>query len=1316
MSHSGTSQQNRLERIIQQSNFLVDERTFDDLLMYGKRLASGLRYYSTDNKVVGSWEALFENNPVVIMASISTLNIKKLKEDFARQLDRNVYRQLLFVIKKYMEVNSWYSCLSQSKDKWANDFSDKIHSVISKSLKAEMHKLGTIINHLMNSGEMTIQLTFEQFHEVWEINISTDGQAIFNQKYNELIIDVRENNTQIFRRQIQHAFIMLINGLVFLKQSEINYPESLLHSQEHDPALGLFMVFLKLYSIAQNAINQFTDRHREFYYKKILATLPENETVESAYLTFNLLPDAKEPVSIPKGTYIIPGYSPPLNQVRFQTESSLLVTDASVTTILSLLLLHDNKISPQCEFNYITGLQCKKVFGENKNKNKSENPVLDFSHLGIAIESKDLWLAEGERQLVVKFEFDIDNSTKTELLKQVDKANTAKELTLVLGKLFSCCLLSTQAINNNSTNHWLSESENEEVRKKVSLLLDKVQAEYICNLFKQSKSHFFKLVKDIFIIKLSTVNGWQTTKKYLISSCTIACDNKRIEDTNQYYGFELTIDLPCQFPPIIACDMLTHGDHWQTDNPVLQILCNPNAYFYPYSLFLGCDITSITIESKVRGLTELKAYNEQGVVDINKPFKLFGIEANVNANFIFGNYEAVNKSLIEVSLNITWDNLPEEGFNAYYTGYPSDYGYNVFKTTIAKLSQGNWIDLSSKKMPLFTLVDTKSTNPEQLQDLSDKKNNINIANNVSFSLMNGRVDKKVTGTTILADDQVSKEKYVYNINTSSGFFKLTLTNPVYGFGFSEHQITLAKVLAYNNMLLSNEVQKTATNIVVGDKEKLKKQEVKIGGNKFLPMPNKPFIPTVSKITLDYQSKEGYDFINKFDNKNIVLYHIYPFGIKKLKYENVPQNTPSDRSFIPHFEEEGSIYIGITSKNLNALTHLHLYFNMSHSNPTELTQLAWYYLVNNTWKPMIDDQIVSDGTGGLQQSGIIVLDIPKNILSTSTMMPNGQYWLKISSKTGLPANGKLVSVVAHALMISREYMRVEIETNKSPILNSKLKPQKHYAEWYLLNSITGLDKITQQGNTFGGLHAENTNQYFCRISERLRHKKRAVTSWDYEHLVLEQFPKVQKVICINTNQLTPLQRNEVNIENTNTNVLVITASQPLKCFHKLACNTPLMSFMELMAIQNYLQGLSSPFAKVTVCNPQYITVQVRCMVSFTKHDQQGKMTDDLNNAISDYICPWSSVGPEKKFGWEINIQAMTTFINELPYIDEVFNLELNSVVQEVSPICLLVPSSHHIINFNKLSCKSAYGVGLDKVGHDFQIKQKNKDKREDNGTT
>ena len=59
-------------------------------------------------------------------------------------------------------------------------------------------------------------------------------------------------------------------------------------------------------------------------------------------------------------------------------------------------------------------------------------------------------------------------------------------------------------------------------------------------------------------------------------------------------------------------------------------------------------------------------------------------------------------------------------------------------------------------------------------------------------------------------------------------------------------------------------------------------------------------------------------------------------------------------------------------------------------------------------------------------------------------------------------------------------------------------------------IPGLGEIDQIGYSFGGRPVEDRKSLFTRASERLRHKQRAVSPWDYERLVLEAFPNVRRM--------------------------------------------------------------------------------------------------------------------------------------------------------------------------------------------------------------
>src|SRR5690606_19431370 len=81
---------------------------------------------------------------------------------------------------------------------------------------------------------------------------------------------------------------------------------------------------------------------------------------------------------------------------------------------------------------------------------------------------------------------------------------------------------------------------------------------------------------------------------------------------------------------------------------------------------------------------------------------------------------------------------------------------------------------------------------------------------------------------------------------------------------------------------------------------------------------------------------------------------------------------------------------------------------------------------------------------------------------------------------------------------------------------------HYAQPLPAGSIqrllvpeAGLAKLEQPYSSSGGRPAEAPERLDTRVSERLRHKDRALTAWDHERLVLHRFPQIYKARCLPT---------------------------------------------------------------------------------------------------------------------------------------------------------------------------------------------------------
>jgi hypothetical protein len=207
------------------------------------------------------------------------------------------------------------------------------------------------------------------------------------------------------------------------------------------------------------------------------------------------------------------------------------------------------------------------------------------------------------------------------------------------------------------------------------------------------------------------------------------------------------------------------------------------------------------------------------------------------------------------------------------------------------------------------------------------------------------------------------------------------------------------------------------------------------------------------------------------------------------------------------QEEGMLFIGI--EKTQPLQMVSMLFQFAEGSAgdedNDPPDIHWSYLTNNEWRPLKDESLVSDGTAGFQTTGIIKIEIPPDATSNNTIITGGLYWLCASITTNSNRIPMLIDVVTQAVLAN-------FEDNNND--------QSHFDEALAAGSISKLSvavaevgKVVQPFASYDGKHREIGKEFYTRVSERLRHKARAITAWDYEHLVLDRFPSIYKVKCI-----------------------------------------------------------------------------------------------------------------------------------------------------------------------------------------------------------
>ena len=179
----------------------------------------------------------------------------------------------------------------------------------------------------------------------------------------------------------------------------------------------------------------------------------------------------------------------------------------------------------------------------------------------------------------------------------------------------------------------------------------------------------------------------------------------------------------------------------------------------------------------------------------------------------------------------------------------------------------------------------------------------------------------------------------------------------------------------------------------------------------------------------------------------------------------------------------------------------------------VTPVGWFYLRNNEWVAIDADDIASDTTNGFTRNGIVKLNVPNDFTTNNTVMPPAIAWILATVKEDDLDNN----------LIRNLSKMIDTVTNNSTSATRQIdKTQSNLGPFILGAGVVKdlvtrgpqIAALTQTLPSVGGLGAENPQSYYLRISERLRHKSRPLSAWELERIILDNFPMLQYVKCIN----------------------------------------------------------------------------------------------------------------------------------------------------------------------------------------------------------
>jgi hypothetical protein len=461
------------------------------------------------------------------------------------------------------------------------------------------------------------------------------------------------------------------------------------------------------------------------------------------------------------------------------------------------------------------------------------------------------------------------------------------------------------------------------------------------------------------------------------------------------------------------------------------------------------------------------------------------------------------------------------------------------------------------------------------------------------------------------------------------------------------------------------------------------------------IPNEPWTPIIKNISLDYVATAALDDMD--------LIHLYPYDNTHKKEEATLQP-----ALFPTYCDEGSLFIGL--KQLVPGNDLNILFQLAEAtanSEVDPAEVLWHYLSGNQWKPLRKGfEVLDDGTSGLTTSGIVKLAIPANINTANTIMPKELHWIKASATLNVLAVSETIGI--HTQAMSATF--VNTPDHDQLRLGAPLEANKLSK---LLVADSSVKKVAQPYASFGGSVPEGEGNYYIRVSELLRHKGRGIQKFDYERLVLDAFPEIYKVKCVNHDFWLDATRYRMDVTAA-PGYVMIAVIPDLRRLESGRSFEPKAPVSVLEKITAYLKSRTSPFARIKVTNPRYEKLDLRITVQLLKGKDKVFYKSKLESDLRLFLAPWA-VGEFDKlsFGQCINRSDIVRFIEARNYVDYIICLEMffkrdcdSGLSTELNEVCPLTPRSILVGGFIDICIPEAdcekWAPGADECSKSFKI--------------
>lgn len=698
-----------------------------------------------------------------------------------------------------------------------------------------------------------------------------------------------------------------------------------------------------------------------------------------------------------------------------------------------------------------------------------------------------------------------------------------------------------------------------------------------------------------------------------------------VDTSEPDFNFILELHLDSEADPVVSYSEKIHEAVLTTDKPCVKILFTEPA---DYQKLKNAKIEQLKLEVAVEGVESLQLQNELGNLDPSKPFMPFGSRPKVGSKLKISYPELYHKPISEFELGMRWLNVPAN-FSEHYKQYQSAINLQkgIYILYMAQIVSYSYAGLTMLSEPSNGSSSPEDPPPDTMRDDFQVK---------VTSPFNPDPDGDDTERHILfsSPPQVSVEVPGDPVSTAKGEIEMILTESFYHDLYTE---------LYVNAVL--------------------------GANGSADLPNEPYTPLLDQLTLNYTASGEVSFAGETES---VMFHRHPFGAKQV--------TGGAQTIVPKYENS-ELYIGL--ENMTAGNNISLLFqvaegseNPAHSSFNE-GDIDWWVLSENNWLKIDDSDFARNQTNNFLRSGIVEVPVSVQADTSNKILNEELHWLRVRLKNREDSVCRFINVHAQA-----SEAVFDNQGNTTDHLDDGLPPE---SIGQLVHAKSRIKSVSQPYASFEGEPAEADSAFYRRISERLRHKHRAVTIWDYEHLLLEEFPSLYKVKCLNHTHWDGTNLDEMSPGNV-TMVLIPNITSANKEFRL----KPMVSQNFKDRVETFVNRQNSMHAVLKATNAVYERVRFEFSVQFHTGLDFNFYRSQTNEDLKKLLAPWVFESEAAiKFGGSFSEYQVVNYLENLDYVDfitdfRMFHQPLNgeftrkTTVEPSNALAILVPVDEHEI--------------------------------------